>query len=317
MSKSTLDPHREIWLSHSGLETYQKCPRYYYWKYIRKLEKIQLNIPYLIGNVWNEALRLLFRKEKGILGRVKKRYLEEKKKLMKLPLSMDDLRKLGEGVYVIQGMTSAYYEKYQTMLKQFKHMHHEKPFHYRGFDNAVIPGQMDNVLLEVKENDQYIHEAKSTKGLTPDYVRSIKTKIQTPMYFHCWNDMYPKKEDQFHGILYDVIEKPSIRQKKDEGYTTYLHRLADWYKDKSDAENKFHMERIFTPFLKKEPVMNTIRQILINIRERREKEDFEQNFERCLDGYECEMFGLCHQGEGKEVMIQYQPRPQYKVGQKK
>lgn len=306
-----LDPKREIWLSHSMLEIFQKCPRYFYWKYIRRLEKIQLNIPFLIGRIWHSALYRLFGKEQNILEKIKKEYEHERKQYMQLNLGVEDLKKLQEGAIVVQAMTKAYYNHYQTLLKRIEHVHNEKPFHFRGFENAVVVGQMDNILKDGKQ--RFLHEGKSTKGLTPDYVRSIQTRIQAPMYFFMNNE---QEEDKFAGIMYDVIQKPTIRQGKKEQYKDFLKRIVEWYDDHS-AENRFHFERIFKPVLSKNDVFNTVRQTLINIRERTEKEHFEQDFSRCLDGYECEMFDLCHKGEHrKEVMIQYKERERYQVGGK-
>jgi hypothetical protein len=119
--------------------------------------------------------------------------------------------------------------------------------------------------------------------------------------------------------MYDVIRKPSIRQKKKgktaESKEMFLQRLQEWYK-KPDDMSVFHIERFKTPGIKEEDVINTVVKVSDEMLRCKDKDDYYQDFDKCHSYYGdvCPMYALCHEGgESKENLLSYTVRKSYHV----
>lgn len=308
-----------LFVSFTAFEDFLRCPRLYYWRRIRKLEKKQLYIPYFIGRVMGPGISQVFEDAKKAATRFKNEFNQQVKELRSaVALSAEEEKKIYEQKYIGQGMLEAYVQRYRKLIEKTKVIRHEKPFHYTGIKGVTVVGKIDNVFLTEKK--YYAHELKTTSNLTPGYIKGIQTRLQPAMYYYMINETKDSGL-KLNGIMFDVIQKPSIRLKQKETYPQYLRRLVRWYEDMS--ENKFYFERIHEPFvLTRDKVMSTIKSITDLLKMfGTEQRNYYQDFSQCAPdrGHICEMYDLCH-GEGgegnKSIMIQYKKRELYQVEKK-
>jgi len=301
---------KQLFVSYSSMNAFRKCPRYYYWKYIRRLEKPELKVPYIVGRVMHHGIQTLFRKPENAEKEIKKKYKEEAQKARTqfpemAPYQEEDLAKQE---YVTVGMLQAFRSYYRKFLEGTKHIATEKAIRYELSKNVVIVGMVDNVIENQKR--QWIYELKNLKSLDMERVNGIKTDPQSALYLETYNRSV-KKSERLGGIIYQIIRKPSIRQKKSESRGEYLRRLQDWYHSQSEGL-KFHLERIVGSFISGEAVMNTVEKVSQQMIDcGTKKEAYYQDFSACIrDWGRCQMYDLCH-GNEKENLPLYQIRKKF------
>ena len=291
-----------LFISFTSISDFRKCPRYYWYRHKEKLEKRTLNMPYFVGKVVHEGIHHLYKKSKAAVKEMLKMYDDLKKKA--IGISQTEEQELVEQRYVVEGMVNAYSRRYSVFLKATKLVQNEVPLNMPIGENCTLVGKIDNLLEHKKA--LILHELKTTKALTPEYVQNIQTDLQSSVYYFAYNATHKNK---INKILYDVIRKPSIRKKMNESYNEYLHRLSSWYDD-THSENVFWVEPITTPKIKTEEVMNTLQHIANDISQRETVKDFYQDFGSCFNKYgKCEFYQLCHEGgQSKENMLLYRQR---------
>jgi len=64
-------------VSYSSMDDFRKCPRYYWYKRIRKLDRPSFNIHFLVGRVVHVGVYWLFRKPEKAIKRMLDNYKEE------------------------------------------------------------------------------------------------------------------------------------------------------------------------------------------------------------------------------------------------
>jgi hypothetical protein len=303
----------EWYVSFSGLDLFMKCPRKYYYRYIMRLEKMRFELPLFVGKVIHEGIHQLYKKVPDVdpWKETEKYFQEEVHKLRKnVVLTPEDEKEIMEQTTVIPGMLQVYAKKYANRIKRTVLIENEAPIVYDIFGEGKIKlvGKLDNILSYYDRLT--LHELKSSKSINLDYLNKIKVDFQTSLYFLIYNILYLKK---LVGIVYDVIRKPGIRQKKNEDYQQYMVRLEQWYEATEAGDNKFFLDERSTPYLSQEATFNTLHQVVRHMDQAKTKEDFYQNFNECFNwGKPCEMFELCHEGE-KKNLVMYKIREKYQV----
>jgi len=305
-------PDKVLHISVSSLNDFMACRRLYYYKRIKKYEKIVFNLAMFVGKVVHVGIAALLEKGKDPIKTTMEYYREEKKEVNnKMVLSTNDLEDVAKQEFIVKGMVLAYKKRYQKLLKDSQHLQSEVEGALQLSDNVVFVIKLDN-LMNVR-GIKTLHELKTSKYITPDYIRMIQTNRQTTIYYRAYNIIYPKKP--IKAILYDIIRKPSIRQKKNETKIAYAERLKDWY-DAPDDMSKFHMERFSEPIVSEEEIINTIIKVSEEMIRSRDKEDYYANHEQCASYYGdiCPYYTLCHEGgETRENLLLYQIRKPYHV----
>lgn len=301
-------------MSVSSLKDFMTCRRLYYYKRIKKYEKTTFNLPFVVGRVTHEGLGYLLSKkplEESIKLMTAYYKTEVKKAKEQFILDEKQLKDLGEQEHITKGMLTAYARKYAKMLKDVKHIGSEVEGAVEISENVTFVIKLDN-LMRVRAK-KILHELKTSKYITPEYVQMVQTDIQTAAYFHIHNFIY--EDNKIDEIMYDIIRKPSIRPKKSESYPAYLERLIAWY-DKPGDESVFHIERFTKPKISFDDLINTISKVSEDMLRSKTKEDYYQDFDKCASYYGdvCPMYALCHEGgETKENLLMYSVRKPYHV----
>lgn len=305
----------KLFVSYSSMSGFRKCPRYYYWKHIRRLEKVVMKIPFITGRIMHNGIQTLFSKPDKAEAILKKSFKDEAQKARKQFPQMEirDEEKLAEQAFTTVGMLRAFRVHYSKFLRATRHIRTEKELHYELNKRVTVVGKIDNILENQDAN--YIYELKNLKSLDMHRVEGIKTDPQSSLYHTVNNLIETKKENKVDGIIYQIIRKPSIRQKKSESKGEFLRRLEGWYQS-GEGGLKFHLERLKKPFIDGAHVLNTLKKVTENILSCKTKEDFFQDFNYCIHEWgKCQYYGLCHGDEKKEIKL-LTIRPAYKVAEK-
>jgi len=302
-------------ISVSSLDDFMKCRRLYFWKRIKRYERRVFNVPFLVGRVVHVGMNLLLEKKQEPIKRMIEYFRKEKAQIRKtFTLTQKEEEQLNEQEYVTSGMLEAYRKKYGAIIRDAKLIASEVEGALQINDNVIFVIKLDN-LIRIKLK-KVMHELKTSKYITPDYIRMIQTNRQTTIYFRIYNLIFEKSP--INEIMFDVIRKPSIRQKKNESYQGYLKRLEEWYNQPSDEMSVFHVERIkeHELLISEESVVNLIDKISKEMLASKQKEDYYENWDNCSSYYGdvCPYYELCHKGgETKENMVLYQIRKSYHV----
>lgn len=300
-------------ISVSSLEDFLTCRRLYYYKRIKRYERMQFSVPFLVGKVIHTGMNYVLQKIKDPINRMTLYYREEKQKIRNtLSLTEKQEETLNEQEFVTQGMLRAYQRRYAALIRDTKLIASEVEGAVQISDDVVFVIKLDN-LLRIREK-KILHELKTSKYITPEYVQHIQIDRQTAIYFHFYNIIFEKSK--IDGILYDVIRKPSIRQKKGESKGAFVERLAKWYERPQGDMDVFHVERFKEPKVSEDSVVNTVVKVSEEMLRSRTKEDYYQDHSKCASYYGdvCPYYGLCHEGgETKENLVLYQIRKPYHV----
>ena len=303
---------KPLFVSYSSISGFRKCPRYYYWKYIRRLEKPAFKLPFIVGRVMHHGIQVLFSDPSKAEKEIKQKYKEEAQAARKQfpQLSTWDEENLAAQEYITTGMLAAFRAYFKKFLAGTKHIATEKTLQYQLNKRVVIVGKIDNVVLN--QEKKWVYELKNLKSLDMERVKSIRTDPQSALYLEVHNRQ-EKKENRLDGIIYKIIRKPQIRQKKKESRGEFLNRLHEWYHDQSDGL-KFHLERIKGSFISGESVINTVEKVSQQMLDcGGEKAQYFQDFSYCIhDWGPCQFYDLCH-GDEKRNLVLYQIRKKYKV----
>jgi hypothetical protein len=312
-------------MSVSSVQDWLTCKRLYYYKRIKKYEKIQYNLPFIVGRVVHVGLAAVLAKsidpktkKLNAIELMEKEFKKERKLAINaFGLNPEQIEELDMQEFTTKGMLLAYQTKYAQMIKDMTLMGSEVEGAVDLGNGVTFVIKLDNIVkVRIKK---ILHELKTTKEITPDYVKRIQTDLQTAAYFHIHNIIWP--DEPIEEVMYDIIRKPSIRRKKRsknkpaESKEAFLVRLQEWYK-KPDDMSVFHIERFKTPGITEEAVINTLVKVSEEMLRSKTKEDYYQDFDKCHSYYgeRCPYYELCHEGgEIPSNLIQYSVRKPFHI----
>jgi hypothetical protein len=308
--------------SHTSLSTFINCERLYLFQYVRNLEKIKLtrsDLERLVGEIVHQGIFRIYEKKKTmpeILAEVKGMF-EKKLKEYKESLLLDTF--LEEYFYereiISLAMIQAYAIHYKKFIDKAKHIKNEFPFKVKttemNGEPIYIKGKIDNIL---EINGLYfIHEVKTTKYINKNYVDNIRLQRQPAIYHHYFNKKYTINGKKITGVIYDIVQKPSIKQKNKSGETKeeYQRRLALYYSSgKQDA--LFYQEVMEHPDYTSEKIFKDVNKTIKLIYDCKTEDDFTRTTEACCryseDSY-CSFLDICMRGNPTDQNLRmYRPR---------
>jgi len=300
-----------LFVSYSSINDFRSCPRFYYWKRRRRLERKEFRVPFIVGRIMHHGIQTLFSKPEKAESEIRKRFKEEAQKARKeFPeITIYQEEDLAQQDAITTGMLKAFKYKYAKFLSATKHVKTEAVIHYELNKDVTIVGAIDNIIEN--QSRRYVYELKNLKSLDRERVEAIKTDPQTGLYFECYNRTC-KKDEKLDGIIYKIIRKPQIRQKKNESKAEFMARLQNWYLE--DGDIKMHFERMNKPFISGAAVLNTIDKVTQQILSCKKEDDYYQDFGKCIREWgKCPMYTLCHDGATKENLKLYTIRPEFQL----
>ncbi len=285
-------------LSFSSIDCFLDCRRSFWYSRIERYEIIMPNLNFFIGNLIHKGVELLFKKEKRWLDIINKEYKTMKMVLRsKYPLTYTQEEELIKIQIIVEGMLKGYLKHYKDKISKTKHIEKEMVIVVPLKQGYRFKIKFDN-LIEVK-NKYYIHELKTKRSIDVSAVKAIKNDLQTNIYYHFANKSGKIKVS---GILYDIIKKPSIRQKKQETKTGYLHRLKKYY-DVDDVSQVFYSEYIEKPIISENNIFNTVFGVIKDLEACKNIKDFYKNYKYCYVYGRCDYYRMCILGEKPDYLV--------------
>ena len=301
-----------IKLSYTKWKSINDCQGIYFWKYVKGYETISFNIAFVIGDAYETGVTSLFNSNnsseksiKNAVNRFDERIKEDRKKLT---LSIEDEQDIVNNRIVVQGMVRGYSEFHERDLKQFKLFSTQDEKIINIFEDVILTIKQDNILKYKK--DHLNHEIKTVKSIDPKYVENKKFDVQTAMYFHAYNSLFdvPKSKrpagQKLSEVLYDAVQKPSIRKTQKEDMKGFLKRLGDYYAG-PEANQKFYMDRL-VPKISWSTIKDSLAESVDTIKRISQTMKFSPSFSKCAF---CDYSKLCHEGgETKENLVMFRNR---------
>ena len=301
-----------ITLSQSIVKSLLSCEQKAFYGHIKHLEKRKWKKYYVEGNVFQYGIyRLMVNKDiKKSEKEMQKKLAEIKKEIRSnLSVSPTDEREFVEIASAMTGMLKGYSKKYAKDIKIEKHIGNEVNIVYPITKDVQFGCQMDNILA-IKDK-WYLHEGKAWKYLNDSRLNALASDLQINTYFLLHNAFYKKaktsqlnKLKPFSGVIFDAVQKPSIRHTNGETYRGYLKRLEAYYSGVGSDE-KFFKEVIRNPEIKLDDLLHTIKICAKRFKRLLDGKRPVKAFTECSRYDGCDFYELCFHGETKKNLSMY------------
>lgn len=293
----------ELITTYSLISSFLKCEQKWYYAYVRGLELRQWKEPYIMGNMFQYGIYLLMKKKDSAYAQKKmekhlRKHLVELRN--KFTISTDDEKKFVEMGVMLKGMLAGYSKRYARDLEVEKHIANEQEDVYK-INDVEFRVKMDNIVSF--KGNWYLHEGKAWGYLSSDKVNNAIKSLQIATYFYLHNNNVDKTGyKKFKGIIFDAVQKPSIKTKIGETYRGYLKRLEGYYTGVG-SEKKFYKEVFDAPKISYEDwrhsVSKATRRMLTIINKKHVP------LKTYADCDWCDYNVLCYDGETKNNLVMY------------
>lgn len=269
----------EVYTS-SELSMFRECPYSWYWRFYQGLHK-QTGLNQLIGQAvhlglelrakgkeWEREIDCLFSEEtlsvSTMNGEIRKK--QELSKILVNHFPLDDLE-------IIQ--TEVVFEAKIKNPETGWSLHHTR-----------IAGKVDVLCRWKGHKGLWLLDYKTTSRIDDKLLKKLDMDLQGRIYV----SYFPIETE---GIIYALIEKPLIRQKKGETELEFLSRLDSHVVDKTTY--------VFEPFYREEDrIIQTQNELHLLIRHMKlmmKEKKFWHNDEACRSWRGCAYFDLCASGD--------------------
>ena len=202
------------YLSASRIKTFKSCRKKYHFKYIEGLEPIVKAKPLALGMAVHHGLALFDEGEgmEAIDAGIRELYKDwPEEEIGILP---------DHALAIVKGYTS-------NTSKDWITIDIESRFEVQcGYGRRLV-GYFDGIIN--RNGYQYILERKTASRVDEKYFNNLLWDEQASIYAFAARELGLNVS----GILYDIIQKASIRQKKGETEEQFIKRLGEWYNDPS------------------------------------------------------------------------------------
>lgn len=280
-------------LSQSAMKTFMTCRRKWMLS-IAGLEKKGMQINTHFGSIVHEMLDLVYQNLKDLpqekvgpfVRKELERYLEENKDEIFITTQQNDTEK-----EMAIAITTAYFSFYAQDRKQFIESRPEYEFSIT-YNGVKLRGKIDGVFI--KRNTKKYQMEHKTKSRWDEELGLLM------LNFDFQNLMYTNAEETesrelVDGILYNIIRKPQLRQKKNESAKEFIERIVkdialrpEWYFNRYEITYSPRDKAKF-----KEQLDGVLEEMELFIDG---KLPDLQNTAQCQAPYRCEFLSICSSG---------------------
>lgn len=291
-------------LTNSSSTAFLSCNRLFKLKYEDKLSYKRVPTALIVGTIVHEGLARLLMGETvaEVMPAIFKAIAEARKSNLEDP---DDFE---SDATIIEGMLKGW-DKRRGELDHAKVWEHdgkkwaEQVFEVMLDDETLITGKIDGVVTTAE--GVWIVEHKTASRVDADYINRLMVDAQVSMYYWAVYRMTGVKPK---GIIYNVIQKPGIRQKKTETPAQFQTRLlAELLND----PKYFFSTKLFRDDAQLAEFEADLKHIVKDVRLKRADDRWVKNPSQCaMIGRTCAMLPLCaHAGKAPpEIKALYEVR---------
>lgn len=294
----------------SKLNLFIECHRKYYWRYIRNIEQKKTSIPLFVGGMYHSGLEQFYRGEKPdvILHDMDEQITEF---MTNKFIDPSEMGILDYQRAVILGMLEGYFHIHKKDLKCWKilatELYVEMPL--PGFEIPLV-GTID--LVYKHKGKIWIGEHKTTSQVTKDYIDRLPFDLQVMIYPKMAEHALKKRA---HGVCYNVIRKPSIRQRQNETFADFIVRVTEDYKTREDFY--FYREEILYNQKYIKQAENDIKMIseelnmyhdFLGKKKILKADEWYRNSRACFNYGRCPFFNLCKHGDRTDQLMMFHER---------
>jgi hypothetical protein len=275
-------------LTNSAITAFKACPKKYYWRYLREIEALE-------------------RPEALLLGTAVHGFLESHYRQLSYTPPIDLTPK---SLAILKGVQEYYPILYLDDCDLFEPVAVEKvisgeilnPETGRPAREYAYGGKVDGLVMLKKDaegfkaGDLLLLEHKTTSKVDEAYFERLQLDSQLLLY-----SLYLSRElgTPIAGTLFNVIVKPSLRQKKSESEAEYHQRLRlemDW-------PEQYHRRYLRFPDQRLQEIQRELWNAKNIIAKARLDDVFTMNSSACFDFHrKCDYWTLCNSEDPEAVV---------------
>jgi hypothetical protein len=216
----------EVILTNSQIQTWLNCRRYYKFNYIDLLKPAEESVALRIGSAVHEGLHGWY-----MTGEYKKSVARFYEKAIESILSVSDaidVLSIDSEQQVVLAMMNGYCcyyteEMFDLLDGVINVIDSEREIKTQVDEDVWFAGKIDLILED--ESGQWLMESKTTSIIDDRYFEKLAIDPQVTGYTFLASKFFP----DLRGIIYNVVRKPSIRQKKGETTEQFYERMREDY----------------------------------------------------------------------------------------
>ena len=282
----------EFALSNSERQSFTTCRRMWHFSYERRLSPLTVPTPFLVGNAVHKGLALFYGGEDFEAAEVVNDIFDPVRKGEgNRFLSAEQLGDLEKQAAMSTGMIQAYCATRRDDLKKWKVLMVEKDCKFRVGSRWDMYFTIDVVVEQGKK--QWIVEHKTAASVDAGYIGRLALDDQISTYMVGAESLGFKPK----GVIYNVLLKPRIRQKKKESYQEYLGRIHTLYEESPEEYN--HREIVLRSKTELEVFEDELRRFTEEMARIKEGGFYAKNTGACITrfGSSCQFMPLCIEGD--------------------
>ena len=269
-------------LTNSAIGQFKNCRRAFYYRRVEELALRYESVSRGVGSAVHKGL------ETG--------NTEEALRLFDdiFPGDQEEADKLETNRAIVQAMLEGYFDLYGKGWDG--EYHPEKQFEISIINPASgatsrsyrLAGKVDGLLKQ--DGRWWLVEYKTAGMIDKNYIDKLMLDQQLTTYIYA---LQRQEQIKISGVIYRMLRKPSIRQRKNETIGQFIERLTQDYKDR--PEFYFFEEQLYRSQEDLDEFEREIWDITQDLLKCRREGLWYRNTSRCKDWGGCEYLPLCTQ----------------------
>jgi len=324
--------------SYTFWDNFQTCPKKCEIRHIRGIYPLEKERKLWLGGLVHIGLETWF--DSGNMELVVNRINAERSKAFTTYQNFDFLFDINEVINQAIGILHAYVQQYPQEIFTIELV--ETVFEHPIINPKTgaksktfyLLGKIDGVVKN-PDGTLWVLEHKTASDITANYLERLWGDYQLKIYVHLLQQLgFPVV-----GSIYDIVKKPTIRQKREQPEETeaefkirydeacsknksgktnikrelgkpaesdesYIDRIIEWYAQSSPDNLTFHREEIFFTEKDKEEISNFLWFATQNFLFCQRAGYFPRNTANCMNKYNslCEYHKLCSSDENPNIL---------------
>jgi hypothetical protein len=276
-------PNGKVTLTYSSMQAFLTCPKKYFWRYVEELEPVEKPEALLLGSAVHRWLEYFYSQVPADRNAFLNEVVSPKAR------------------GILQGIMENYGRIYSDDFDKFEVLSVERllsgkiinPETSKASANFQFGGRLDTLVRLQAQVDLIpagslaIIETKTASRVDELFWNRMAMDPQVALYAHFLQD---ELGDEIAGIIYNVIQKPGLRQGKNESEDAFENRV----REKMADPELYHRKTISVKDLNAEEVLSDLWNVKNFINLARENGAFPKSNSSCtMFNTACDYLPLC------------------------